>query len=115
MRLNRSLHFIEPLVAGFLIAALVTSCTAVQNPALEAARESYQKARRDPLIARNAGAALDRAEQTLQTADRIWTEEGDVAEVEHLSYIVEKRVEIARLIAERRSARDEMQQPRSSR
>jgi hypothetical protein len=115
MRLNRSLHFIEPLIAGFLIAALVTGCTAVQNPALEAARESYQKARRDPLIARNAGAALDRAGQTLQTADRIWTDEGDVAEVEHLSYIVEKRVEIARLISERRSARDEMQQPRSSR
>jgi len=115
MRLNRSLRFIEPLIAGFLIAALVTGCTAVQNPALEAARESYQKARRDPLIARNAGAALDRAGQTLQTADRIWTDEGDVAEVEHLSYIVEKRVEIARLIAERRSARDEMQQPRSSR
>ncbi|HEX7231022.1 MAG TPA: hypothetical protein VF452_11570, partial [Candidatus Binatia bacterium] len=61
MRLNRSLHFIEPLVAGFLIAALVAGCTAVQNPALEAARDSYQKARRDPLIVRNAGAALERA------------------------------------------------------
>ena len=115
MRLNRSLDFIEPLVSGFLIAALLTGCTAVQNPALEAARESYQKARQDPLIVRNAGAALDRAAQTLQTADRIWTEEGDVAEVEHLSYIVEKRVEIARVIAQRRLATNEIQQPQSPR
>ena len=115
MRQNASLHLIAPLITAFLIAALVTGCTAVQNPALEAARESYQKARRDPMIVRNAGAALDRAAQTLQTADRIWTEEGDVAEVEHLSYIVEKRVEIARVIAERRLATDEIQQPQSAR
>jgi len=115
MRLGRSLHFTEPLVAALLIAALATGCTAVQNPALEAARESYQKARRDPLIVRNAGATLDKAAQTLQTADRIWTEEGDVAEVEHLSYIVEKRIEIARVIAQRRLAADEIQQPPASR
>jgi hypothetical protein len=94
---------------------LVIGCTSVRNPELEAARESYQRARRDPLIVRNAGAVLDRAEQVLHAADRIWTEERNVAEVEHLSYIVEKRIEIARVVAQRRLAMEEMQQPQSSR
>lgn len=116
MRLNCNLRcFRRSLAPLVLITALVTGCTAVQNPALEAAREAYQRARRDPLIVRNAGATLDKAGQTLQTADRVWTEERDVAEVEHLAYIVERRIEIARTIAQRRLAADEMQQPQSSR
>jgi Domain of unknown function (DUF4398) len=114
MRLH-SLHLLGPLAGTLLLLLLVIACTSVRNPVLEAARESYHRARRDPLIVRNAGAVLDRAGQILQTADRIWTEERDVVEVEHLSYIVEKRIEIAALVAQRRVAIDEMQQPQSSR
>jgi Domain of unknown function (DUF4398) len=96
-----------------LLAGLSIGCGAVRNPALEYAREAYQKARQDPVIVRHAAVALDRAERTLEEADRLWTKEQDILEVEHLAYIAEKRVEIARVTAQRRLAVDEIQQMRS--
>jgi hypothetical protein len=98
-----------------LLAALAIGCGAVTNPALENARVAYQKARQDPVIVSRAGAALDRAAQTLEKADQLWAKDKDVTEVEHLAYIVEKRVEIARATAQRRLAEDELQQSRSPR
>jgi len=98
-----------------VLAALSIGCGAVRNPALESARDSYQKARQDPVIVRHAAVALDRAGQALQEADRLWTKENDVVEVEHLAYIVEKRIEIARVTAQRRVAADEIQQFRAPR
>jgi ABC-type branched-subunit amino acid transport system ATPase component len=102
VRLNRGAKFRDLLALVFLLAALATGCAAVQNPTLEGIRE-------DPLIVRNAGAALDRAGQLLQVADEIWAEERDVAEVEHLAYLVQKRIEIARTIAKRRVAASDIQ------
>ena len=98
-----------------LVTALSAACAAVRNPALDRARDAYDKARQDPAIVRNAGVALDKAGQTLEAAERLWTKEHDVAEVEHLAYITEKRVEIARVTAQRRLAADEIQQTRSPR
>lgn len=98
-----------------LMTALCAACATVHNPALERARAAYEKARQDPSIVRNAGVALDKAGQTLEAAEKLWTEEHDVAEVEHLAYITEKRVEIARVTAQRRLAADEIQQERSAR
>lgn len=92
--------------------ALATGCAAVRNPALESARDAYQKARQDPFVTRRASVALDRAGQVLQEAERIWTQESDVVEVEHLAFIVEKRVAIARAIAERRAAAEEIRERR---
>jgi len=105
----------EILPRILLLAALGAGCGAVNNPALEQAHDAYRKARQDPLIVRNAGAALDRAARTLEAADRLWTEERDIVEVEHLAYIAEQRIEIARAIAQRRVAADEIQQPQSPR
>jgi hypothetical protein len=96
--------------ATLLILALASGCGAVRNPALESARDAYQNARQDPVIVRHASAALERAAQVLHEADRIWTEDNDVAEVEHLAYLVEKRVEIARVTAQRRLAADDIRQ-----
>ncbi|HEX2928483.1 MAG TPA: DUF4398 domain-containing protein [Candidatus Binatia bacterium] len=96
-----------------LLTALAIGCGTVRNPALESARDAYQTARQDPVIVRHAAAALDRAGQTLQEADRLWAKENDVIEVEHLAYIVEKRVEIARVTAQRRMAAEEIQKIRS--
>ena len=94
----------------FLVASLSIGCGTVRNPSLERARDAYQKARQDPLIVRNAGAALDRAQLTLESAEQLWDKERDVNEVEHLAYIAEKRVEIARATAERRQAAEELKQ-----
>jgi OmpA-OmpF porin, OOP family len=109
MRSCLSSHALRHAVI-FLVASLSIACGAVRNPALERARDAYQKARQDPLVVRNAGAALDRAQSTLESAEQIWTNERDVDEVEHLAYIAEKRVEIARVTAERRQAAEELKQ-----
>jgi OmpA-OmpF porin, OOP family len=97
-----------------LMIALFAGCATVRNPALDRARDAYQKARQDPAIVRNAGAALDKAGQSLEAAERLWSKEQDVVEVEHLAYIAEKRVEIARVTAQRRLAAGEIQEPRST-
>jgi hypothetical protein len=102
-------------LAFLLLAALAIGCGTVRDPALEHARDLYQKARDDPLVARHAATALDRAGQTLEEADRLWTNERDVTEVEHLAEIVVKRVEIARVTAQRRLAADELRQIHSPR
>jgi ABC-type branched-subunit amino acid transport system ATPase component len=104
----------QTTAACLLLSFLMISCAAVHNPALEKAREAYQRAREDPAIVRNAGAALDRAERALHAAEQLWTKEQDVAEVEHLAYIAEKKVEIARVTAQRRLAADEIEQARSA-
>ena len=89
---------------------LSLGCGAVRNPALERARDDYDRARQDRELVRRAGAALDRARLTLEQAERVWTTEKDVVETEHLAYVAEKRIEIARAIARRRIAADEIQQ-----
>ena len=113
MRLNAFLFPRPPLAVLSLLAALSIGCGAVRNPALESARDAYQRARQDPMIVRHAAVALDRAGQSLQEADRLWTQEKNVTEVEHLAYLTEKRVEIARVTAERRVAAEEIQKVRS--
>ena len=72
MRLNTFLFARPPLTVLSLLAALSIGCGAVRNPALENARDAYQKARQDPMIVRHAAVALDRAGQSLQEADRLW-------------------------------------------
>ena len=96
-------------LAALSVLLLTTACAAGINPSLENARDAYFKARRDPVIARHAGATLDRAAVTLEEADRRWKKDKDVDEVEHLAYLTEKRVEIAKVVAQRRLAADKLQ------
>jgi OmpA-OmpF porin, OOP family len=96
--------------ALLLVSFLSLGCGAVSNPALERARDAYNRARQDREIVGRAAAALDKARLTLEQAERVWTEDKDVMEVEHLAYITEKRIEIARATARRRLAADDIQQ-----
>ena len=124
---QRGFSFLELAVAMFILTLLLGSIlvpltTQVEQRQisetqriLESARDAYQKARQDPMIVRHAAVALDRAGQSLQEADRLWTQEKDITEVEHLAYLTEKRVEIARVTAERRVAAEEIQKVRSQR
>lgn len=98
-----------------LLAFASLGCGTVRHPDLEWALEVYERARLDPQVARHAGVALDKAGHTLRQAEELWTKEKDVAEVSHLAYITEKRVEIARATAQRRTAADEIQKLKSQR
>jgi hypothetical protein len=110
VKLNLCLHRKTVNMALSLMAFLSIGCGAVQNPALERARDAYNRARQDREIAGRAGVALDKARLTLEQAERVWAEEKDVTEVEHLAYLAEKRIEIARATARRRLATDDIQQ-----
>ena len=107
MKLNVFLGRRTVYTALSLMAFLSIGCGVVQNPALERARDAYNRARQDREIAGRAGVALDKARLTLEQAERVWAEEKDVIEVEHLA---EKRIEIARATARRRLAADDIQQ-----
>jgi OmpA-OmpF porin, OOP family len=112
--------FLQRWVVGAvlsLLAATSVGCGVVEtnNPALERARDAYQQARHDPAVVGRAAVALDKAGQTLEQAEILWTKKKDVIETEHLAYIAEKRIEIARATARRRLAADEIQQLKSER
>jgi hypothetical protein len=98
-----------------LLVLISLGCGTVRHPALERARDTYQHARHDPEILGRASVDLDKAWQTLEQAERVWSKEKDATEVEHLAYIAEKRVEIARATARRRAAADEIRQLKSQR
>src|SRR5437867_13014797 len=98
-----------------LLAVISVDCGAIRNPTLKQAHNTYQQTQHDPEVVRRAAVSLDKAGQTLEQAERAWTKEKDTTEAEHLAYIAEKRVEIARATARRRLAADEIQQLKSKR
>ena len=98
-----------------LLAFFSVACGTVRNPALERARDAYERARQDPGVAGRAAVALDKTRLTLEQAERLWAKEKDVTEVEHLVYLTEKRAEIAHATAKRRLAADEIHQLRAQR
>ena len=102
-----SFSFRWPCAAALV---LLSACGTVRNPSLERARSAYERARKDPGIAVRAAVALEKTRLTLEEAERVWATEQDVAEVEHLVYLTEKRAEIAHATAKRRLAADEIQQ-----
>src|SRR5437667_10734826 len=79
-----------------LLAVISVGCGAVRNPALERARDAYQRARHDPEVVGRAAVSLDKAGQTLEQAERARTKAKDVTGPEHLAYIARERVEIPR-------------------
>jgi len=93
-----------------IMIGLLGCASAVRNPALERAREAYDRARQDRELVARAGVDMDRARLTLEQGERVWTTEKDVAEAEHLAYLAEKRIEIARATARRRIALEELKQ-----
>jgi OOP family OmpA-OmpF porin len=93
---------------GLLISAVGCS-TVGPNPALEQARLSYTQAQQNPQIATNAPVAWREAERALQNAERAWKDDEDQEEVQHLAYVAERKVEIARASAQQKMAEAEVQ------
>jgi outer membrane protein OmpA-like peptidoglycan-associated protein len=95
----------------FVVAVAMTSliggvlgCSVATPPALIEARNSYQRAEKDPNMTGNAAVALRDAQQVLNRGERDWEQNRDREEAEHLAYLASQRVEIARRIAERNVA-----------
>jgi outer membrane protein OmpA-like peptidoglycan-associated protein len=91
-----------------LISATGVGCAAKNNLALERARASYLQARQDPQIATHAPVALREAETALHKAERAWEETGEQKEVDHLAYVTERKVDLARTTAQSKVTEVEM-------
>jgi OOP family OmpA-OmpF porin len=107
--INRA-HALRYIALGSVIFAGAWGCAATQEPiALSQARAQFRQAQQDPHITTQAPVVLREAEQTLRQAERLWVEEEDEAEVQHLAYMSERRIDIARANTEQKLAEADIQ------
>lgn len=80
------------------IAALVAGCstTAEPNGTLDRAHAGYRSLQADPQAAQTAPTEMAQAGEALRTADAAWTQREQRGTVEHLAYLAQQRVAIAR-------------------
>jgi outer membrane protein OmpA-like peptidoglycan-associated protein len=78
--------------------------------ALEQARTAYTQAEQTPAVVAHAPVPLQEANQALRRAERVWTDDHDAEEVQHLAYLATQRVEIAKAAAEKHLAEAQIQQ-----
>jgi len=96
------------LVVGSLLGG---GCTAGTPPvALAQARTAYTQAEQTPAVVANAPVPLQEAHQALRRAERVWADDHDAEEVQHLATLASQRVEIARAAAEKKVAEAQIQQ-----
>lgn len=72
-----------------------------KNALLEEARTNYTEASQNVEVVKHAPRVLDQARDSLNEADRAWTDKDDRWRVEHHAYLSKQRVKTAELIAER--------------
>ena len=97
-------HYRQSMIVGISAFAMLAACSTVPPASLEQARLNYRQAEQDPQISRQAPVPLYEASQTLQRAENIWHEHHDADEVQHLAYVTERKIEVARAEAERKVA-----------
>src|SRR5919109_1197529 len=103
-------HALRYVALGTVVLAGAWGCATRPEPiALSQARTQYLQAQQNPQITAYAPVALREAEQPLRQAERLWAEDKDAAEVQHLAYVSERRIEIARAAAEQKLAEAEIQ------
>lgn len=85
------------LLAAAVIAAL-TGCStmAEPNPTLDRAHVNYRALQADPQSALMAPTEMSQADEALRTADAAWTQHDKPGTVDHLAYLAQQRVAIAR-------------------
>ena len=86
-------------------------CTAASPPvALEQARTAYAQAQQTPQVVTQAPVALQEADQALRRAERVWADDHDTEEVQHLAYLTTQRVAIAQKVMEKKLAEVSIQE-----
>src|SRR5437870_5041332 len=96
------------LVVGSLLGG---GCTAGNPPvALEQARTAYAQAEQTPEVVAHAPVPLREANAALQRAERVWADNHDTEEVQHLAALATQRVDIANAAAEKQVAEAQIQQ-----
>ena len=105
-------HSLVCLWVGLLVAgSLLGGCTAASPPvALEQARTAYAQAQQTPQVVTQAPVALQEADQALRRAERVWADDHDTEEVQHLAYLTTQRVAIAQTVMEKKLAEVSIQE-----
>lgn len=109
---NRSLLRLSLLSLGLLQAC---GGVPIHNAGLDAATQSFQAAQRSPTVASLAPAELKDAELSLANAIQAWTNNGPVAEVDHLAYLARQKTAIAQEAAAQRQAESAVAQAAAGR
>ena len=91
------------LLAGFSLAACSTSPK--QDLALEQVRSQLEELKSDPVLANYAPSALGEAERALRNAE---TATGDDTQRIHLIYMADRRIQIARAVAQKEQLNTEL-------
>ena len=94
-----------------MTSVILASCAGPQtNPSLEKARTDVSEARTDPRIAQYASKPLAEAEDSLARTEAAWQGDRDTESVDHLAYVTQQQVAIARATANERMAIERRQQ-----
>ena len=87
-----------------LLFATGIGCASHENVALDRARLNVQNAQSDPLLTQNASLIVHEAALTYDRADDEWHNHHDRDETDHLVYLTERTLQIARDEAQRKMA-----------
>jgi outer membrane protein OmpA-like peptidoglycan-associated protein len=100
---------VKHIVLGLMIAAVISACTTApkQNLALERVKTQLDDLKENEDLAGYAPLALAEAERALRQAE---TATGDETQRIHLVYMADRRVQIARAVAQREQLKTELQQ-----
>jgi len=102
-------------VIGMSLMGLGCSTTPARPVALEEARTKFAQAQQDPQVAVNAPVALREAEESVNRAEQAWEKDKNVREVQNLSAVAVRRVEVARAAADKKQAENDLGELRSER
>ncbi len=88
---------LRSVLAGAALAAML-GCVSMAEPnsALNHARASYHAMHSDPQVGRFAAAELAQARDALSQADAAWARHETLRTVDHLAYLAQQRIAIAR-------------------
>src|SRR5215471_6338480 len=109
------LGLVVSIVMGVSLMGLGCSTTPARPVALEEARTKFAQAQQDPQVATNAPVALREAEESVNRAEQAWEKDKNVREVQNLSAVAVRRVEVARAAADKKQAENDLGELRSER
>src|SRR5215203_577723 len=81
------------------------ACAPRRDVNLVRAEAAYNDASTDPAVRQYAAVQLGDAQDTLAKAQRRWDDHHDKNEMKHLGYVVERQVDIARVTAQKETAK----------
>jgi outer membrane protein OmpA-like peptidoglycan-associated protein len=101
--------------AALMPLALAACGSPQQNPVLEQARATVSSTSQDASIVRAAPAEVQRAKESLNTADASWRDGADPAVVNHEAYLASQHAAIARETAKSRQLQEQIKSAEAGR